>query len=74
MEEDKQKYKYAECFIRWNDDKTDEPLERRLFALSSEYANESTFYDCKNYEGFIELMAYGGNTQDFRIISILRLI
>ncbi len=92
--ERKQRYRFADVFIRWNDDSIDTPPQRRRIALKSReelLADEQTgaqpvkwkesgeedneiFYYCNCYEEFLNLIAYGYNTQDFEIIGILMLI
>ncbi len=76
--EKKQRYSLAEVFICWNDDEPDVPPQRRLIALKPQEALEmddnEIFYYCNGYEEFLNLIAYGYNTQDFRVIGVVRLI
>nr|DAH86292.1 MAG TPA: hypothetical protein [Caudoviricetes sp.] len=96
---DKQRYSFAEVFIRWNDESTESPPERVTIALKSrerlladgQTGTQATtkgsqpseweeggredneiFYYCNGYEDFVELLAFGHNAQDFRILSVLR--
>lgn len=77
-----QRYRYADVFLRWNDS-DDEPLELQSIALQSreqlsiaedsERDNEIFYYCNGGYEEFLELLAFGYNTQDFQIYGIKRL-
>jgi len=96
----RQRYSFAEVFIRWNDDDLETPPQRVTIALKScealsvdEQTGKQTtvkgsqpsewregsredneiFYYCNGYEDFIELLAYGHNAQDFRVLSVLML-
>lgn len=73
----KQKYQFADVFIRWNDDDKlgITSLEQRTVSLSEQCDenDERIFFHFKNYEEFIEFVAYAGNTEDFHVVSILEL-
>lgn len=39
----------------------------------NELEDDDIFYYCNNYEDFLELLTYGKNTEDFQIVSVIRL-
>lgn len=75
----KQKFSFADVFIIWNDEEMTEPPKRRTIALKShetlraELKDDDIFYYCNDYEDFLELLTYGKNTEDFQIVSVIRL-
>lgn len=39
----------------------------------NELEDDNIFYYCNDYEDFLELLTYGKNTEDFQIVSVIRL-
>jgi len=74
-----QRYTKADCFVKFKNAENDPPEKVTIALVSQEklgYKDNSPedneiFFYCRNPEQFVEMLAFGKNTEDWYIISVL---